>query len=117
MVSKKAGLKIIEEYKKFIILTIGFKNPVFPSNHVEVVWNIHKAHNDHYCTKFYNDLLIPEIPKEARETVYGGLEKVLNPEAREQAYKNTLKGYTAFFGEDPEQNLWDSPEKRFGYVL
>ncbi|NEQ49790.1 MAG: hypothetical protein F6K11_06595 [Leptolyngbya sp. SIO3F4] len=99
--------KAIEEYKKFAFLAVTTEHPVTPSDQIDQVWHLHLTYTRSYWEDFCQQVLQQHLH---HDPTLGGL-------AEEQKfrdlYSKTLESYEQFFGVEPPESFWPSPNERF----
>ncbi|MGL4884690.1 MAG: DUF2207 domain-containing protein, partial [Waterburya sp.] len=103
--------RVIEEYRKFIFLAVVSGHIVTPSEAVDQVWHLHLTYTHSYWNEFCPNVL--GKPLHHQPTEGGDSEQ----EKYDDLYSQTLKSYQKFFGNLPPQDIWSSPENRFGKDL
>lgn len=99
--------RAIEEYKKFLYLTQISSSPITPSFQVDQVWHQHLTYSRHYwgvCMKILSK------PLHHGPTKGGGQEA----SRYYKQYIQTLEIYEEEFDVYPPNDIWPSPEVRFG---
>lgn len=102
-------LRVIEEYKKFVILAMVAGHKVTPSDEVDQVWHLHLLYTEDYWMTFSK--LLP-FPLHHGPTKGGKKED----EKYEDWYNKTLESYRKEFNSEPPVDIWPPSELRFGRV-
>jgi len=105
---KRYAKRCFEEYKKFIYLMAVSDKPMTPSDEVDQVWHLHLTYTESYWNDLCNGIL--NKPMHHGPTKGGMSEE---NKFRLQ-YQRTLDCYVGLFRSSPPQDIWPSPEKRFG---
>jgi hypothetical protein len=109
--SKEFSLKVIDEYKKFVYLSVISGKSLTPSEEVDQAWHLHMIYTQSYwsemCGKILNGLKLHHGP-----TKGGQAEK----ERYDNQYDYTLQVYKEEFGYDAPSDIWPAKEERFGNV-
>ena len=101
----------IAEYKKFVFLAVVADHVVTPSDQVDQVWHLHLTYTHSYWQEFCPNIL--QMPLH-HDPSRGG---VREQSKYQKCYQQTLESYENFFGEIPPENIWPTPEIRFGQDL
>jgi len=100
--------RVIQEYKRFLLLASSGRHPVTPSDAVDQVWHLHLTYTKSYWGALCDGLLgrpLHHDPSQGGQT----------EQARFRAdYQQTLEVYRETFGEHPPEDIWPDVEKRFG---
>jgi hypothetical protein len=106
--SKEFTNRVIEEYKKFVFLSVTSGKALTPSDEVDQAWHLHMIYSrsywDEMCMGILNGFKLYHGPTK------GG--KAEASRFNEQ-YLYTLKLYSEIFGQLPPSDIWPSVEKRF----
>jgi len=101
------GLRLIEEYRRFLFLAVTRRGQVCPSDAVDQVWHEHLLDSRDYFGPFCREVLqftLHHCPSR------GGAAE----QARHAAnYAATLQAYEATFGQAPPADLWPALARRF----
>lgn len=100
--------RVVEEYRRFLLLAVTADHRVSPSSAVDQLWHTHILH-----THSYWDDLCPNVLGRPLHHVPGTRATRLQLMA---AYEATLLSYTRIFGE-PASDLWPSAAVRYGPEL
>src|SRR6476469_2686287 len=100
--------RVVEEYKKFTFLAVAAVHPVAPSDPVDQVWHLHLSYTRPYWQEFCPNVL--QAPLHHSPSL-GGLSEQLK---FKDWYCQTLESYGQLFGQMPPNDIWPSPEDRFG---
>lgn len=102
------ALRVIEEYRRFVLLACVAGHPVCPSEDVDAAWHLHLVYTQSYWDAFCGQTL--GRPLHHTPTLGGSRE-----EAKHRAmYVQTLASYRRIFGEAPPRDLWPDVDARFG---
>lgn len=102
--------RVIDEYKKFLYLTVSEKTRLTPSDEVDQAWHLHMIYTESYWKELCGKVLLMEFHHgptkggKAEGEKYWGM------------YEKTLDLYRNVFG-DPPQDIWPSSESRFSNVV
>jgi hypothetical protein len=101
--------RVIEEYRKFVFLTIAAGHMAVPSDQVDQAWHQHLLY-----TRSWSDFCANVLRRPLHhEPSKGGADE----QSRfRTGYAQTLQSYRSFFGEPPE-DIWPNAELRFGKDL
>lgn len=92
--------RVIEEYRRFLLLSMEAGHPVSPSEAVDQAWHLHLTYTRSYWTKLCGEIL----PRPLHHCpTLGGSEET---EKFDSWYQKTLDSYEAFFDETPPQDIW-----------
>lgn len=99
--------RVVQEYKRFILLAIHAGHPVTPSEAVDQAWHLHLVYTRSYWHQLCGQVL--GQPLHHQPTVGGAGES-----ARFQAqYQHTLESYQRLFAESPPADIWPPVQERF----
>jgi uncharacterized protein (TIGR04222 family) len=100
--------RVIDEYKKFLLLACTAGHVVTPSQQVDQAWHLHLT----YTRSYWDDLCrnVLQQPLHHGPTKGGDAEqtKFVN------LYERTLASYGNLFGQEPPRDIWSPAEQRFG---
>jgi uncharacterized protein (TIGR04222 family) len=102
--------RAIEEYKKFVFLTVVVDHQVVPSDPVDQVWHAHVLMTQSYWEEFC-PLVVQKLLH--HHPARGGKEERAE---FHQLYAQTIGSYRQFFGYPPV-DLWSPSDRRFGVEL
>ena len=103
--------RVLDEYKKFMLLTVAASHPVTPSDQVDQAWHLHLT----YSRSYWQDLCAAVLGKDVHHgPTQGGSKEALK---FERWYRNTLNSYQRFFGCPLPNDIWPDPHIRFGQDL
>lgn len=99
--------RVIEEYKRFVFLTIHAGHPVTPSGPVDQAWHLHLT----YTQSYWEDLCENILQRRLHHTPTKGGKK----EGKKfgDQYQCTVQSYRSFFGEAPPADIWPLPGEQF----
>lgn len=103
----KYAAAVLEEYRRFLVLSVCSGHAVTPSDEVDQVWHLHLLYTESYWRKLCGQVLGRELHHIPTE---GG--------AKEEAkfmerYARTRDSYEKLFGEAPPRKIWPEPKSRF----
>ncbi len=100
--------KVINEYKKFIYMSVITGKSLTPSDEVDQAWHLHLIYSHSYWVDFCQNTL-------DGFKLHHGPTKGGNLEAKRynEQYLYTLEVYNTLFGIQPPSDVWPSVEKRF----
>ncbi len=100
-------LRVIEEYKRFLILCCDAGHPVTPSDHVDQAWHLHLC----YTRSYWEDLCRDTLAK----PIHHGPTKGGTSEDNKFTdwYQRTLTSYQKHFGHPPPDDIWPPSKQRF----
>lgn len=106
--SAEFAARVVNEYRRYILLMAHAGHPVTPSDHVDQAWHLHLTYTRSYWDRLCKDLIGRPLH---HEPTRGG--------AAENAkfdgwYQKTLDTYASLFGAPPPADLWPPPAIRFG---
>ena len=100
--------RVIDEYRRFIILAVDAGHPVTPSGDVDQAWHLHLTFTRSYWEGLCAGVL--GRPLHHNPSVGGPHER-----AKFRGwYGDTLESYVRLFGADPPADIWPDVETRFG---
>jgi hypothetical protein len=102
--------RVMEEYKKFVLLMCVVGHPVTPSDEVDQVWHLHLL----YTRSYWEDLCENTLG----QRLHHGPTKGGAAEGNKfnDWYARTLQSYREIFGEEPPVDIWRPAKIRFGEV-
>ena len=103
--------RVIEEYRKFVFLAMTSGHVVTPSEQIDRVWHLHLTYTRSYWNEFCPHVLGKPLHHQPSE---GGKSECIK---YDDLYRQTQNSYTKFFGSEPPEEIWSSPENRFGKDL
>ena len=99
--------RVLQEYKRYLLLTRHAGHPVTPSEEVDQAWHLHLVYTRSYWDKLCRDILGRPLH---HEPTAGGPQE----EAKyRQQYQNTLDSYARLFGEPAPADIWPPVTQRF----
>ena len=103
--------RAVQEYRRFVFLTVTAGRPMCPSEQVDQVWHLHLTYTRSYWQRFCGEVLKTPLH---HDPTRGG-----EAEGRKHwaMYADTLTTYREAFGEDPPGDLWPPLDRRFGSDL
>lgn len=98
--SPQQTARVVEEYRRFLVLAITMSHPVYPSRAVEQLWHQHRYQSQHYWQEFCPQILgqpLHPIPKRGGEA-----------EQQKHAawYQQTLESYAKLFAHPAPEDIW-----------
>ena len=99
--------RAIEEYRRFVFLSMAAGHVVCPSEQVDQVWHLHLTCTQSYWHDFCRDALGKPLHHHPSK---GGRDE---DHKHVEMYERSLESYRTFFGEPPA-DLWPDPFQRFG---
>ena len=103
-------LRVLSEYKRFLLLAVTADHVVTPSEQVDQAWQQHLLYTARY-RRFCRNVLGRRFDHNPSS---GGAEERARYIA---AYELTLASYERSFGEPVPSDIWPSSERRFGEDL
>ena len=103
--------RVVDEYKKFMLLAVAAGHPVTPSDQVDQAWHLHLTYSRSYWQDLCNGVLRKDIHHGPTQ---GGAKEAIK---FDHWYRNTLNTYSRFFGCPPPKDIWPDPHIRFGEDL
>jgi len=100
--------RVVQQYRRFIILCVEAGHPVTPSDAVDQAWHLHLCYTDSYWNQLCRETL--GFPLHHGPTQGGHSER----EKFNDWYSKTLESYERIFEEKPPADIWPSAEIRFG---
>lgn len=99
--------RVIEEYRRFLVLAAVTREPISPSDDVDQAWHLHLLYSRSYWLDLCEGLLGRPLHH-----------KPLDRQGRDRAvflaqYERTLDAYRRVFGEAPPTTIWPSPVMGF----
>lgn len=102
--------RVVAEYKRFMALAVAAGHPVTPSEAVDQAWHLHLVYTKCYWSDFCRDVLGREIH---HCPTTGGADESAK---FDDWYRSTLESYRRIFGEEPDPEVWPTPEERSRHV-
>ncbi len=100
-------VRVVEEYRKFLFLTMSAGHKIYPSDQVDQAWHLHLTNSRSYWDELCPKILGKNLHHEANP---GGRNEQIN---HHQGYQQTLNSYERVFGQTPPTDIWPSAEIRF----
>lgn len=97
------ALAVVDEYRRFLVLTQVAGHTVSPSPDVDEAWHLHLTRTVHYgafCADVFGRFLHHEPAKAGED------------ERHRDMYRETLAGYRRAFGSSAPSVIWPAPDKR-----
>lgn len=98
--------RVMDEYKKFMVLAATVNHHVTPSEQVDQAWHLHLTYTHAYWHKFCAEIL--QKPIHHCPTLGGRSEH----DKFYHWYSATLASYERVFGQPPPADIWPSPAVR-----
>jgi hypothetical protein len=99
--------RVVEEYRRFVVLAATAGHPVTPSEEVDRAWHLHLAYTRSYWDDLCGDVL--GFPLHHGPTTGGDAEDAKFADW----YGRTLRSYEHTFGAPPPTAIWPPPHLRF----
>ncbi len=99
--------RAIEEYKRFVFLSVVAGHVVCPSEEVDQVWHMHLTFTMSYWSDLCDQVL--QQPLHHHPSKGGRAEH----DKHVALYEQTLASYRFWFGEEPPEEIWPTPARRF----
>ncbi len=99
--------RVIEEYRRFLVLAVEAGHPVTPSDAVDQAWHLHLTYTRDYWDRLCGSLIGKSLH---HGPTRGGAEE--NRHYRAQ-YRQTLDAYQRLFGAAPPSDIWPEADVRF----
>jgi hypothetical protein len=99
--------KVINEYRRFLVLVVNADHPVAPSDAVDQAWHLHLT----FTRSYWEGLCAEIVGRPIHHTPSVG-----GPDERakfKKWYGDTLRSYSLLFGHEPPSDIWPSAELRF----
>lgn len=109
--SASFGLRVVEEYKRFVYLAMSAGHEVTPSDQVDQAWHLHLTYTRSYWQEMCRQVL--DRPLHHGPTKGGKAEG----ERFHEQYEQTLASYRREFDCEPPADIWPASEIRFGHDL
>src|SRR5687768_4400903 len=100
--------RVIEEYKRYLLLCVASGSVPCPSEHVDQAWHLHLTYTRSYWKALCGEILGRPIH---HEPTRGGQDEHRKHLAM---YEQTLADYREFFGCEPPLDIWPPAAIRFG---
>lgn len=102
--------RVIEEYKKFLYLSVIERKSLTPSDEVDQAWHLHMLYTESYWNDLCNEILGMKFHHGPTKGGTKETEKYLDQ------YNKTLALYQVTFGKKAPEDIWPSAEKRFSHT-
>jgi uncharacterized protein (TIGR04222 family) len=99
--------RVLNEYKRFVFLTMTAGHPVCPSEQVDQAWHLHLTYTRSYWERFCRGVLGRPLHHDPMRGGYNEREK------HNLMYSATLASYREVFGDSPPADIWPDAEVRF----
>jgi hypothetical protein len=99
--------RVVEEYRRFILLAATAGHPVTPSEEVDRAWHLHLAYTRSYWDDLCGEVL--GFPLHHGPTTGGEAEDAKYADW----YERTLRSYEHTFNAPPPSGIWPPPHLRF----
>lgn len=100
--------RVVEEYRRFVLLACVAGHPVCPSEDVDAAWHLHLVYTQSYWDAFCGQTL--GRPLHHAPSLGGANEEAKHREM----YEQTRASYRRIFGEAPPRDVWPDADQRFG---
>jgi uncharacterized protein (TIGR04222 family) len=102
---------VIEEYRRFLLLSVVAGHIVTPSDQVDQVWHFHLT----YTESYWSDLCVNVLKRPLHHgPTKGGVKE---GEKYCELYERTLASYRRVFQQEPPSDIWPPAAVRFGEDL
>lgn len=105
------SLRVVDEYKRFVLLALVADHVVCPSEQVDQAWHMHLTYTESYWSDMCQNTL--GRPLHHGPTKGGPAEGV----KYRDLYERTQATYRHYFQENPPSDIWPDTETRFGEDL
>ncbi|HUE73459.1 MAG TPA: TIGR04222 domain-containing membrane protein [Pirellulaceae bacterium] len=106
--SRGYARRVIEEYKRYLLLCVAGNEPPCPSEQVDQAWHLHLTYTRSYWKQLCGEILGRPIH---HEPTRGGEDE---HHKHVGMYDRTLASYREFFGHEPPLDIWPPARIRFG---
>ncbi len=105
--SREFASRVIQEYRRFLLLAMCAGHPVTPSDEVDQAWHLHLVYTRSYWDDLCRDVL--------GRPLHHGPTKGGRAEGEKFAdwYDKTRKSYARIFGSEPPSDIWPEGAVRF----
>src|SRR5262245_23910605 len=105
--SKAFTERVIEEYRRFVVLAMTVDHPVSPSEAVDEAWHLHLLYTGSYWQRICKAVL-------GRPYHHGPTRGGAKEQAKfDDWYSRTLNSYQETFKSQPPRDIWPAPSERF----
>lgn len=105
--SRAYTVRVIQEYKRFLLMAMHAGHPVTPSDEVDQAWHLHLV----YTRSYWEDLCCDTLHRPLHHGPTQGGES--EGEKFAEWYEKTRSSYTHLFGSTPPADIWPPTEARF----
>lgn len=105
--SRAYTARIIQEYKRFLLLAMHAGHPVSPSEAVDQAWHLHLVYTRSYWQHLCTEVLGRPLH---HEPTAGGLDESTKFHLQ---YEDTLASYRRVFGAEPPADIWPTADECF----
>lgn len=105
--SRAFTARVIQEYKRFLLLAMHAGHPVSPSEAVDHAWHLHLVYTRSYWQHLCGEVLGRPLH---HEPTAGGVDEGTKFHAQ---YERTLESYVRLFGAEPPADIWPCAEEAF----
>jgi hypothetical protein len=105
--SRAYTARVIQEYKRFLLLAMHAGHPVTPSDEVDQAWHLHLVHSRSYWEDLCRDTLGRPLHHGPTQGGESESEKFAN------WYEKTRDSYARLFGAGPPADIWPPGAVRF----
>lgn len=106
--SREFASRVIQEYRRFLLLAMVAGHPVSPSDEVDQAWHLHLVYTRSYWERLCRDVLGRPLHHEPTK---GGVDEGGKFPVQ---YERTLASYRRIFGEEPPADVW--PDVSAGFA-
>lgn len=99
--------RVIEEYRRFLVLLSQARGTISPSDAVDQAWHLYMIYSRSYWDELCGRVLKRPVHHDPVDG--GGRDR----EAFMDQYTRALADYRQVFGEEPPADIWPSPKERF----
>lgn len=103
--------RVIEEYRRFLFLSMVAGHAVSPSEAVDQAWHLHLTYTKSYWEKLCGETL----PRPLHHCPTNGRRE--ESAKFDDWYSHTLESYTNYFEHDPPSDIWPSPGEQMESVV
>lgn len=100
--------RVVEEYRRFLVLCMAASHICCPSDQVDQVWHLHLTYKRSYWDDLCRSILKRPLHHEATR---GG---TFEQQKHVCLYHQTITSYAQFFGQTPPADIWPTADIRFG---
>lgn len=105
--SRAFTARVIQEYKRFLLLAVHAGHPVSPSEPVDQAWHLHLVYTRSYWQRLCGEVLGRPLH---HEPTAGGVDEGAK---FHRQYERTLDSYRRLFGTPPPADIWPCADEAF----